>query len=262
MSNAGTQSNLSGWVTSQPVSRPPRKRKVISLFDQHGLSLLPWKQKGYECIAFNPKSPNRRCSGIEMSTRTMKTVDQIRLILPPADEIEFLICVPPCRDLCQSGARWWAKKSEKDPEFQTRVIQFILDLHILLQQLTHVKSVMLLPASARLKSIYKPPDFVFSPHEFAGYLPCGAPHPLFPDTIPIQDRYTKRTFVYTSNGVSCPCMRTLSPIFTELRSKSGISKRISPVLASRKQKEARCVVPLGFSYALASGYATESVHSD
>lgn len=252
---AGTQTNLSGWITSQPVSRPPKKRKVISLFDQHGLSLLPWKQKGYECIAFNPKAPTRHCSGIEMRSRTMKSVDQIRSILPPADEIEFLICVPPCKDLCQSGARWWAQKAEKDPEFQTRVISFIVDLHTILQQLTHVPSIMLLPASARLKTFYKPPDFVFSPHEFAGYLPTDAPHPLFPGSVPTQDRYTKRTFAYTCNGVSCPPMRTLAPVFTELPSKSGIAKRISPVLASRKQKEARCVVPLGFSHAICSVHA-------
>jgi len=221
--------------------------------------LLPWKGRGYECVALNPKTPARFCSGISMRTVTMGTIDAIRSALPPADEIAFLICVPPARDLCHAGARWWSKKALRDPQFQLKAVQFIVGLHRLLRELTHVPSIILLPASARIKTLYKAPDFTFSPHQFAGYLPSHAHHPVFPATIPTQDRYTKKTFVYTTNAVVCPCMRPLPPVFTEVRSKRGITKRITPLLASRKHREARCVVPLGFASAICSVNAAWSV---
>jgi hypothetical protein len=223
-----------------------------------------------------------------MRTAPMATVDQIRDMLPTPDDIEFLIATPPCRDLCAAGARWWRRKSERNPHFQSDAAKFLWDFYNLLNdEYTHVPFALLLPASPRIRSLFKQPDFTFSPHgacsaiildsqhnpcrthqvrvsafaEYAGYLSPDSPHPLFPSTIPTQDRYTKRTFVFSGHHAQQPWKRPLPPVFTEIRLKSGIVKRISPVLASRRDREARHVTPLGFSTAICSVHAPPAAPS-
>lgn len=229
-------------------------RKCVALFDRHGLSLRPWHQRGFECVAFNPKASTVATPGVTMRTAAMSTVDEIRECLPPANEIEFLIASPPCRDLCAAGARWWKRKKEANPHFQEEAVEFLKRFYALLCSLQDVPFVMLLPASPRIRTLFRIPDFTFSPHEFGGYLASNTPHPLFPDTVPTQDRYTKATFAFTGGHSAKPWKRPLPPIFTTVHLKSGITKRISPVLASRRNLEARSVTPLGFAVALAEAH--------
>ena len=253
------QTTLASWVESTPYSdgRPGRaRRKVVSLFDRHGLSLRPWQQRGFECLAINPKAGAVSCPGVTMRTAPMATIGQIRRALPAPDEIEFLVATPPCRDLCAAGARWWKRKSERNPNFQSDAARFLWELYNLLnEELAQVPYTLLLPASPRIRSLFKQPDFAFSPHEYGGYLGPDAPHPLFPDTIPTQDRYTKKTFVFSGHHAQQPWKRPVVPVFTDVRLKSGIVKRISPVLASRSEREARHVTPLGFSTAICCVHA-------
>ena len=228
----------------------------MSLFDRHGLSLRPWAQRGYDCVAFNPDPPLATCKGVVMRTVPMATAEQIRASLPPADEIAFVVASPPCRDLCAAGARWWRRKSARNPFFQQDAVRKLTELYAVLEGLRAVPFVLLLPASPRIKTLFRAPDFQFSPHEYGGYLDRNAPHPLFPETVPTQDRYTKKTFGFTSNRAVQPLKRPSVPVFTEIRLKSGIIKRVSPILASRRNHEARHVTPLGFATAICDAHAT------
>ena len=259
------QSTLSNWLHvpshATPTTTPPSVNRdrvvVVSLFDPHGLAVLPWRNAGYRCVAYNPQPFSSSCPEITMRVCKMRTVDEIRSVLPTEDEIAFIVASPPCRDLSCAGARWWAKKRQKDPEFQNKEACFIHDLYNLLNGFNHVPFLILLPASSKLRTMFREPAFVFSPHHFAGYLHTDHKHPLFPDTVPTQDRYQKKTFVYCSPGLRQPIRRPLPPTFTTINTrKSGISKRTSPVLACRKHKHARHLVPLGFSTAIVERYAS------
>ena len=115
---------------------------------------------------------------------------------------------------------------------------------------TRVPFCMVLPASSVIRRLVGKPDIVFNPHEFGGYLQHNAAHPLFPDCVPQQDRYTKRSFAFLGNGAIPPIKKSVSPKFTHLKLKSGKVKRVSPVLASRKLKHTRSLAPLGFCTAM------------
>lgn len=256
------QTTLKGWLENTRIGfcdlRRPVPGVVVSLFDTHGLSLLPWKMRGYRCVLILEKSSSRKplaFTGIEVVVINNIDEESILKTLPDAREVAFVIGLPPCRDLCSAGARWWKKKFAKDNGFQKRAIQ---TLNRLLDMLDNfgVPYAILVPASSR--TLLNRPCQRVSPHEFGRYLPHKSPHPLFPNVIPPNDAYTKRTFLYGGCGFVLPWKAAVPPVFTKILLKSGKTKRITPIMASRKSTQTRCIAPFGLCSAIAQVHCSSN----
>jgi hypothetical protein len=163
-------------------------------------------------------------------------------------DASFIVAMPPCRDLCAAGARWWTKKSGRDPGFQRQAARYLSDLYNTLVA-SSVPFVVLVPSSRLIKSCFPRKAFVFNPHEYGGFLPRDAPHPLF-STIPSQDAYTKRTLCFTSPGIRMPWKRPVPPTYVVVRLKNGKAKNLTPIMSDRRNRGARSAPPLGFCTAL------------
>lgn len=258
----GTQTTLKDWLKNTRPGfcemRRPLPGVVVSLFDEHGLSLLPWKAQGYRCVLIIERSPSRKpppLTGIEVIELNKTDEESVLETLPDAREVAFVIGLPPCRDLCSAGARWWKRKSAKDPSFQKRAVE---NLNRLLDMLDNFGApyAILVPASSR--TLLNRPCQRVSPHEFGRYLPHDSPHPLFPNVIPSNDAYTKRTFLYGGCGFVLPWKAPVPPVFTRILLKSGKTKRITPIMASRKSTQTRSVAPLGLCSAIAQVHSSRS----
>lgn len=257
----GTQTTLKGWLQSTRgrfcETRRPLPNTVVSLFDRHGLSLLPWKLKGYRCISIVERSSRGKTpivSGIEVLELRHFNTDSILEQLPDARDVAFVVGLPPCRDLCSAGARWWKRKGAKDPDFQKRAVETLNGLLDMLDNFG-VPYAVLVPANSR--TLLNRPYQRVSPHEFGRYIPDRSPHPLFPNVIPFNDAYTKRTFLYGGCGFVLPWKAPVPPVFTRILLKSGKTKRITPIMASRKSTQTRCVAPLGLCSAIAQMHASD-----
>ena len=130
------QPTLQKWVRieddREEVERErTTRRRVVSLFDRHGIAVLPWADMGFECTAYDcatahgngPAEADLTASAAGHGTvRTervrLKDADDVRGCLGRIDDLAFVIAIPPCRDLCAAGARWWRKKRGRNPEFQ------------------------------------------------------------------------------------------------------------------------------------------------
>lgn len=227
-------------------------RTAVSLFDSCPAGLLPWAHRGYNCLAIHP-GLGERVAGVQSIEQTsMNTIDEIVQAIP-TQNIRFIIAIPPATNLCAAGARWWKSKRKENPEFQTQTANFILRLkEVLTLTFPTTPLVLLLPNSAKARALVGRPSFTFDPCEFSGYIrPDQDPHPVFPETVPKRDRYTKRTACYLHN---CPMPLKLpeSPVFDTIKCKSGRTKRISPILKSRRSTATRSMIPRGLAEALAN----------
>ena len=95
---------------------------------------------------------------------------------------------------------------------------------------------MVLPASSVVKRLVGVPDLTFHPHEYGGYLSKDAEHPLFPEVgNTVSDRYASVRLPTSETARFC-LSKSLAPRFRGDGLKNGKTKRVSPVLASRRTK--------------------------
>ena len=262
------QPTLQKWVRieddREEVERErTTRRRVVSLFDRHGIAVLPWADMGFECTAYDcatahgngPAEADLTASAaghgtVRIERVRLKDADDVRGCLGRIDDLAFVIAIPPCRDLCAAGARWWRKKRGRNPEFQKVAEEYLKQLYATLDN-TGVPFIILVPSSPYIRRCFSRRAFAFSPHEFGGYLPPTSPHPLFRE-IPAQDAYTKRTLCFYGHGVRMPWKKAVPPTFHTIRLKSGRTKRVSPVMASRRNTASRTSAPFAFCTAVAS----------
>jgi len=237
-----------------PSTPPATGLRVVALYDKHGTSALPWAARGFECEAHDPSIDDRisksasSLPNVRLCRSALKTADDLRDAVGDTTNVAFVLVHPPCRDLCTAGARWWKRKERHNPQFQLQTKRFLKMVYATLTDLD-VPFAILVPSGKRIQRCFPRPPFLFNPCEFGGHLLARAPHPFF-STIPAQDAYTKRTICVTSPGVCIPPRLPVTPIFFRLSQKDGSTRRVSPVLASRKRTDARSCPPLGFCTAL------------
>jgi hypothetical protein len=119
-------------------------------------------------------------------------------------EPSLIVSFAPCTDLAVSGARHFKAKAEADPKFQTKAAAAARAASLM-----GCPYVVENPVS-RLSTLWRRPDITVSPFEFAGYCPEG-PHPEFPEVIPEQDRYHKRTCLWYGRGFNMPKRKIMMP---------------------------------------------------
>ena len=257
----------SGISTEEIVNTLPEdvhvreNQRVVSLFDRYGVSLSPWADRGYACEAHDPSIDDRGLhrptgvGGVTLHSSPLKSADDVRAAVGDAQDVAFVIALPPCRDLCAAGARWWKRKKERNPAFQHIAKRFLKMLYSVLTEL-NVPFALLVPAGHHIQRCFPRPPFPFSPHHFGGFLPHRRPHPVF-SSIPPQDAYTKRTLCITSPGVRLPAKNPVDPIFLRIPLKRGGFKRVSPLMFNRHNTAARHCPPLGFCTALCASATRE-----
>jgi hypothetical protein len=149
----------------------------------------------------------------------------------------MVISFAPCTDLAVSGAAHFEKKRTIDPEFQHKAAKLAM-----LASTFGCAYAVENPVSV-LATLWRKPDMYWNPCDFAGYCPAGA-HPEFPDILPEQDRYNKKTCLWTGNGFvhpsfkHMPPMQHMNPAHQKLGGKSARTKYI------------RSLTPRGFSQAV------------
>lgn len=226
------------------------KGKVISLYDFTGEMVIPWLEAGYECFIFDGQHVghtqeevrNGLLHRVEMwffpNDRTVQA-EGIREIV--GDGVHMVFGFPPCTELTNAGSRHWAKKRAIDPNFQIDA----KNLCVLVEDLGKLYDVPWAfenPVGV-LSSMYRKPDFMFHPTDFALYLPTGDVHPLYPQIYPTQDRYNKKTCLWWGNGTKEPEKRGLPALHKD---NPGWKKCGGKSL---KTKNIRSCTPRGFAEA-------------
>ena len=250
-------------VQQETINSDALARVVLSFFDYSTLGLEPWDKRGYECHAYDIRHPTGHTvtgSGIHLHGCDLSSNSTLESTMAEfrGREVVFAMAYPPCTHLSRAGARYWAAKAEADPSFQTRAVELVRQLYTAMQTLGcpfYIEN----PASSRLRSMWKLPNFTFEPFWYGGYLAPDEPHPQYPTIIPKQDAYTKRTGLWVDGGfIGLPGQRRVIPLFKKfVIKKTNKRRRITPLMFSggAEGKEARQTTPRGFSEAICAHFA-------
>jgi len=232
------QTLLTRWVrAAEPAPpRPPRTpppRYAAALFADTP-SLQAWTSRGYRPVRLAPVEDERHHTGAAVA----------EALRAHASDLAMVVAFPSCTDLSAAGARWWKRKRLANPDFQNEAAARVRAVEEALKA-TGVPYAVIVAAAPRLRKLWKAPAATISPHEYGGWLAAGEPHPSYPEVVPQQDAYVKRTYVYVGNGFVLPQRRLVIPKWAKRRRK-GKLVRVSPLLVRRKHRHLRRLSPLGF----------------
>lgn len=180
---------------------------ILALFNSSPYAVMPWLEDGgFDVVSVDHTSTDhsRAQSAWEHSRHRHLDLDlepqgaYARLVNAlegrrPALVLSF----PPCTDLAVSGARHFRQKLARDPDCQLRAVRMAT-----LGALWGCPYIIENPVSV-LSTLWRAPDYYWDPCDYAGYCPEG-PHPEFPDVIPENDRYKKRTGAWIGHGFIRP----------------------------------------------------------
>ena len=251
------------------------RNQVISLYDYTGEALRPWAEAGYQCFAYDIQhKPDKKglWGGLDrVETFWERDGDgggniffihadlydpetSLKILARHNNKVAFLSAFPPCTDLAVSGAMWWKKKGEANPDFQTEASD-------------HVKRCAMVgdafdcsyyienPIGA-LSRLWRKPDHKFDPCDFGGYLSEDDVHPRWPEIIPPRDAYRKKTCLWVGNRFKMPRSNAVAHetiVYDRKDPKKG--KNYSPVAGktggkSQRTKNIRSATPRGFAKAV------------
>jgi hypothetical protein len=244
-----------------------KKPVVLSFFEFTGTILEPWAKAGYQCYAFDIQhgGPVRDSYGrpdegfIEFrhwdaSQGRQDTCAMLCELIGMGRKVAMVFGFPPCTDLAASGARHWEAKRKADPEFQNRAVAWAKDV-------AHVARwfgapYMIENPQGALSTLWRKPDHRFDPCDYGGYIPLEeAQHPRWPEYIPPQDAYTKRTCLWTSSTFFMPDRASVEPVVLSYTREDGSVTTGSPQWGklggkSMKTKNIRSATPRGFARAV------------
>mgnify|MGYP003682223585 CR=1 FL=1 len=230
------------------------KPTALFLFNHSLYALKPWLDSGrFNVVTIDFDATDHSgfhsisCDPENLSTHLRLNID---LSLPAAKEAveaniageglappSFCLSFAPCTDLAVSGAAHFERKRQVDPEFQTKAAK----LARLASEFGCAYAVEN-PVSV-LATLWKKPDMYWNPCDFAGYCPVG-PHPEFPDIVPAQDRYNKKTCLWTGNGFILPTFKHLPPVQKANPAHEKLGGK------SARTKYIRSLTPRGFARAV------------
>lgn len=223
-------------------------KKAVFLYDYTGLMAKPWLDAGYECWCFDgqheagiTRDGNHVKVGMWFDAyNTDKHVSDIKNII--GDGVKFVFGFPECTDLTNAGSRHWAKKAEVNSAFQAEATE-------LARLVMYVGNAFNCPWGAEnpvglLTPLWRKWNFKFDPCDYAGYLPEGEPHPVYPEVYPPQDRYNKGTCIWSGNGFVEPAKKRIEPLYKQ---NPGWEKCGGK---STRTKNIRSATPRGFALAV------------
>ena len=228
---------------------------VISLYDFTGEACKPWAESGYTCYAYDIQHDNSVIDIFESGgcikyrhadLHDFKTHKDIFMQFN-GRRVVFGMAFPVCTDMAVSGAAHFKRKAERDPEFQTKAVQYAVWCGELFDDLG-VPYFVENPVSV-LATKWRKPDYSFHPYEYGGYIPyTEAEHPRWPEYIAPQDAYKKKTCLWTGGGFVMPTKVSVDP---EKYHGNGYSTAMMKLGGkSQRTKDIRSATPRGFAKAV------------
>lgn len=210
---------------------------IISLCDYTGIFTKPWREAGFDAIHVDPQRENNGTI-IEMCEEISRAIKSGRVV--------FVAGFPPCTDVAVSGAAHFESKRKADPHFQAKAA-LIAEQCRMVGELAGVPWFFENPISV-FSSIFGPPNEIFNPFEYGGYLPENDKHPEWPEYITPRDAYPKKTCLWTGGGFEMPERKPVTP-------EPGYSKQ-HKLLGGKsiRTKNIRSATPRGFAQAIFEKY--------
>jgi hypothetical protein len=231
---------------------------VISLYDFTGEALKPWAEAGYTCHAFDIQHPVEGRTEGNITYRHADLHKQatfhnlIEEFGDNGDLTVFGLAFPVCTDLAISGAAHFKSKAKRDPDFQTKAVNYAVMCADFFEDLG-VPYLIENPVSV-LATQWRKPDYRFHPYEYGEYLDDHeAVHPRWSEYIADRDAYTKKTCLWTGGGFVMPTkIPTCKP--------TGYStQHLKLGGKSQRTKDIRSATPRGFAKAVHEFNAREYV---
>ena len=226
---------------------------VISLYDFTGEACKPWAEAGYECFCLDIQHEETEIDTfkggglIHYRHADLHKVSTFKALLEefwePDLSVVFGMAFPVCTDMAVSGAAHFKRKAERDPDFQTKAVNYAKWCGDLFEKLG-VPYFIENPVSV-LATKWRKPDYRFQPYEYGGYIPeSEAEHPRWPEYIAPRDAYPKKTCLWTGGGFKMPEIKRVNvPVgYSTQHLKLGGK--------SQRTKDIRSATPRGFAKAV------------
>ena len=222
-------------------------KTIIALCDYTGIMAQPWIEAGHRAVLVDPQHGETLTLGkvTYLACTVLEALPKLHKIIASGD-VAFVAAFPPCTDLAVSGAAHFEAKIAADKHVQTRAA-LVAEQCRVVGALSGAPYFVENPVSV-LSSIFGPPDWVFDPYLFGGYLPEDDVHPRYPDYIAPRDAYPKKTCLWSGNGFMLPPLRPVTP-------QTGYStQHLKLGGKSLKTKNIRSATPRGFARAVFEMY--------
>lgn len=203
-----------------------KKDIVVSLCDLTGNAVRPWVEAGYTAVLVDPQHETFSSGGgvVKIPLRLEEAGEYLDKYI---GRTAFTFAFPPCTDLAVSGARWFKRKAEANPNFQDEAVAFV---HLCRDWCEKLGGAYMIenPVSV-LSTRWKKPDHTFHPYEFTGL--CR------------EDNYTKKTCLWVGGGFKMPdaCRDTTLP---------PPDSRIHTASPGPERANFRSATPMGFARAV------------
>jgi len=196
------------------------QRAALFLFNKTPAMPQPWADAGYLCYCVDIQHPK----GERREGNIVWVGADVHRYMPPMRRFDFGFAFPPCTDVAVSGARW----------FKGKGLYALADAIALFARSAEIMEALEAgygienPVST-VASYWRKPDYTFNPCDYAGY-PGGE-----------NDRYTKKTCLWTGGGFVMPEPRRLDPV-------DGSRMHLLP--PSDERANLRSATPAGFARAV------------
>ncbi len=190
------------------------QRTVVSLCDESGIVLRPWAEAGYRCICIDTAHPRgvtpaglvahvepvSSCAAVSArpSVAASGTVLRVGLdvrLLRSFIGVPFgVFAWPPCTHLANIGSAAWSRKGD------AALLEALSIADACLRIARRASWWAVENPVGRLSHHWGPPDHVFDPCDYGGYL------------TPSGDAYTKRTCLWTGGSFRMPPPRPVDPV--------------------------------------------------
>lgn len=222
-------------------------QKALFLFEHTGLAAMPFTAAGWETYAVDLLNEGNN-SFVSHYIKTDILAEEAQLA-DLACECMFVFGMPPCTDLTVAGARHFAGKKRKNPQFQNEAVHLVRATERIGER-AEIDWWVENPIGV-IPSFWRKYDYIISPHEYGGYLPENDKHPLWPKYITPRDAYTKQTCIWVKPGIKLPPKKHVRPEhlgYAVNRQTAFLGGK------SQKTKTIRSASPRGFFTALAEFY--------
>jgi hypothetical protein len=176
-----------------------KKNIFIGLYSKSEIVAAPWAESGIECHLFDLKSEDRTEGNFIFHGGDIREKTKVLAELVRNNNVVFIAAFPPCTDMAISGAAHFEKKALNDSLFWARSMELVFIARDF-AEISGAPYFIENPMSM-ISTLWRKPDYKFSPNEYGGYLPEGHQHKLFPEIFPPRDAYKKETWLWTGGGV-------------------------------------------------------------